>query len=249
MAIIHPCFFNYLCSILRDSSTVINMEKEPLLVLAQSYCIDRKDESYRQAGFHNLFTSELIKEAKTNYESHGIVGVFKAYFGTSIINQFVESEIGRKVLVLKKGYKSLTSTKASIILNGFGYELSTNQVLSIYASYGLTRGLKDWIVRYNFVDINRRVQRLSELVSDGLYGEESGKVHNRFLAIRAYIVAGKKEKERAINQSSIKRSLFFYYLMSFKKYGLLGIVDKGKEVFRASKIGIENEAPIVLDKG
>jgi hypothetical protein len=224
------------------------MEKEPLLSLAQFCRTEQEDESYKKEALHNLFTTELIKKAKMNYDSYGIIGIFKAYFGTSIINQFTESETERKVLVLKKGYESLTSTKASIILKGFGYELSVNQVLSIYASYGLTRSLKDLITNYDFIDINRRVQRLSELVSEGLCGEESKKVHNRFVAIRAYILAGKKGKEKAIKQSNIKRSLFFYYLRSFKKYGLLGIIDKGKEVFRASKVGIENEAQIVLDK-
>jgi len=249
MAIIHPYFLNYLCSVLRNPSTsTINLEKEPLLSLAQYCCINSKDESYKKVSIHNPFTTELINKAKANYDINGIVGVFKAYFEGRIINQFTGREIERKVLVLKKGYNSLASTKAAIILRGFGHDLSAEQVLSIYASYGLVRSLKDLIPLYDFIDINRRVERLSELVSGALCPQEVEKVHNRFLAINAYILAAKKGKESAIKESSIKRSIFFYFLKSFKKYGLLGIIDKGREVFRASKLGMDNEAQIVLDK-
>ena len=249
MAIIHPYFLNYLCSVLRNPSpSTINLEKDPLFSLAQYCCINYKDESYKKGSMQNSFTIELINKAKTNYDRDGIVGVFKAYFEGRIINQFIDREIERKVLVLKKGYKSLASTKASIILRGFGLDLSAEQVLSIYASYGLVRSLKDLMALYDFIDINRRVQRLSELVSGSLCSEDVQKVHNRFLAIKAYVLAGKKGKEKAIKESRINRSIFFYFLKSFKKYGLLGIIDKGQEVFRSSKLGMDNEAQIVLDK-
>ena len=66
--------------------------------------------------------------------------------------------------------------------------------------------------------------------------------------MRTYLTAKKGEKEKAIQSSGLQQSLFFYYWKSFKRYGFLGLVDKGKEVFRKSKMGIENEAKIVIDK-
>ena len=48
--------------------------------------------------------------------------------------------------------------------------------------------------------------------------------------------------------SICKYTLFFYYWKSFNSYGLLGLFDKGQEVFRDSKLGLDNEARIVIDK-
>jgi hypothetical protein len=44
------------------------------------------------------------------------------------------------------------------------------------------------------------------------------------------------------------RGQFFFYWNTFQRYGLLGVIDKAREAFRSSKIGLANEAQLVVDK-
>ena len=133
-------------------------------------------------------------------------------------------------------------------MNGFGYNLSSSHILSIFASYGLCRSIKDLSKIYDFIDINRRISHLEWLTNQAYDSAGVKKVEKRYLAMRNYLTAKKGEQEKAIQSSGLQKSLFFYYWKSFKRYGFLGLIDKGKEVFRKSKIGIENEAKIVIDK-
>jgi len=243
MAIIHPYFLNYLCTQLRDATLQSKLHEDIILELAGSCCMDKTDFLS-----HRSFSQNLINKARGEYRTRGIVGVIYAYFGDRVVNQFTDSSIERKVIVLKKGYPSLPATKASIILEGFNYNIGTDEVLAIYASYGLAQSLKDLVSRYDFVDINRRVDRLSWLLNQPAQAQEVKKVHLRYKSIHDYLCAEKRKKEEALRKLSISRSLFFYYLKSFTMYGMLGLIDKGKQLFRNSKLGLENEAQIVIDK-
>lgn len=250
MAIIHPYFLNYLCTVLRNFTTQpMNIYNDPIVELTESYCVSNTQQTSNIMNPNPHLNRDVIEIARMNYLKIGIVGVIQAFFGERIIDQFTEPAVERKVIVFKNGYKALPATKASIIMRGFGYNLTDVQILSIYASYGLVRSLKDLVNQYDFMDINRRVQRLSKIVEACDKSViETEKIQKRYNALRTYIQSSKKEKQKVIESSGIKRRVFFYYLKNFNKYGVLGIIDKSEGLFRNSKVGIENEAQMVMDK-
>lgn len=247
MAIIHPAFLDYIVTVLRTPLKTENLpfQYDPLLQLAEC-CINGKLEDVSFYG--NDFSEELIKNANENYKRIGVLGTALSYFRKPILIQGIEQKVERMVIALKKGYPKMPSTKMSTIIQGFGHELGSTDVLSIFASYGLAQSNKDLATLYNFVDINRRIERLSVLMQNGSFIEECRKVHLRYIAIRSYVLSSPREKNKSIRESGIKRSLFFYYWKSFKQYGLLGLVDRGKKVFRETKVGLANEAKMVVDK-
>ena len=246
MAIIHPAFLDYIVKVLRTSLKTEDIPfcYDPLLQLAE-YCIT--DKTKEEISFHNDFDQDLVISANENYKQFGILGTVMSYFQNPILIQHIEPKVERKVIALKKGYPKMPSTKMSIIIQGFGHELDNKEVLSIYASYGLAQNNKDMNAQFDFVDINRRIERLSVLIEKELF-EECRKVHQRYAAIRSYVLSSPREKDKSIKESGIKNSLFFYYWKSFKQYGLLGLVDRGKKIFRETKVGLANEAKMVIDK-
>jgi len=246
MAIIHPEFLDYVVNVLRSSvcSKVTPFYYDPLLQLAQ-HCVKGQVEEYYPS--HDNFSESLIDNAKENIARIGIIGSASAFFRNPILIQGVEPEVERMVIALKRGYPRLPSTKMSTIVQGFGHKLESPDILSIYASYGLARKIKDLAEQFDFVDLNRRIARLWVLLSNCSV-KESQKVHRRYMAIRSYVFSSPGKKNEAIKDSGLGRGLFFYYWKSFKQYGLLGIVDRGKKIFRESKVGLENEAKMVIDK-
>jgi hypothetical protein len=190
----------------------------------------------------------MIKEARKAYRSYGIIGIFSSGSKNRIDNQFVTKDIERKIVALKKAIPHLPATKAAIIMNGFGCQLESAEVLSIFASYGFAQGMKDLVSHFDFTDINRRVGHLVWLTKQPTDSDQIQRVQKRYIATRGYLTAGKGERQKLIQSSGLSRSLFFYYWKSFQKIGLLGLIDKGKEVFRESKMGLANEAKIVIDK-
>jgi len=245
MAIIHPEFLDYIVTVLRSSASTATLpfQYDPLLQLAQR-CVK---STGGELPFHDDFSDTMIDSAKENIARIGVLGTGSAYFRNPILIQGIEPELERMVIALKRGYPRLPSTKMSTIIKGFGHMLEGSDILSIYASYGLTRKVKDLAEQYDFVDLNRRIARLSVLLYDSSI-EESKKVHRRYMAICSYVMSSPRKKNKAIKASGLGRGLFFYYWKSFKQYGLLGLVDRGKKIFRESKIGLKNEARIVVDK-
>ena len=246
MAIMHSEFLDYVVTLLRSSitSTILPFHYDPLLQLAQRCMKTTEGES--SFPFCD-FSETLTDGAKKEIARIGILGAASAYFRNPILIQGVEPKLERMVIALKRGYPRLPSTKMSTIIQGFGYTLESSDILSIYASYGLAKKIKDIAEQYDFVDLNRRADRLSALLK-GASSEETQKVHRRYLAIRSYVFSSSRKKNKAIDDSGLGRGLFFYYWKSFKQYGLLGLVDRGKKVFRESKIGLANEAKMVVDK-
>lgn len=247
MAIIHPEFLDYLVTTLRLSFTSekLPFQHDPLLQLAEC-CIQETDNDtpFLQKGF----SEALIKSANENFVRFGVLGTVLAYFRNPLLLQSIEPKVERMVLALKRGYPHLPSTKTAIIIQGFGHTMESSDVLSIFASYGLAQQIKDLTKLYDFEDINRRIEHLSALIMNGSFIEDCWKVHRRYIAIRSYLLSPPRKKNKAIQESGFGRGLFFYYWKSFKQYGLLGLVDRGKKVFRKSKIGLANEAKMVIDK-
>lgn len=248
MAIIHPEFLNYFVTALRSSliSKKLPFHYDPLLQLAEC-CLKETDGDEPLPQGH--FNEALIRSANENITRFGVLGTALSYFQNPIIVQGIEPKVERMVLALKRGYPQLPSTKMSIIIQGFGHALESSDVLSIFASYGLAQKIKDLTKEYDFEDINRRTAQLSNLMmsSDTLI-EDYRKVHRRYMAIRSYVLSSPGKKNNAIQESGFGRGLFFYYWKSFNQYGLLGLVDRGKRVFRKSKVGLANEAKMVIDK-
>ncbi len=216
---------------------------EAILVLTE-LCKERL--SYEETDFN--FGPKLISKAKYNLSKYGIIGVVSAYFDDNIVDINVDSNTERKALVLKNGYLNMPVTKATLILKGFNIKSATEEtVRSIFASYGLIKEFKEFREDYDFMDINKRGQKLHKilLIKDS---EATKKIDDRYEAIREYLLTERNKKIKAINHGTIKKGLFFHYLKSFTKYGFLGLIDKGEDSFRISKIGFHNEARIVIDK-
>ncbi len=248
MAIIHRRFLSSLSHILRRSMNT----KTPafyfdVVMHLLEYCVAEEADRIEFPS-HHAFSEGEIQKAKAGYADRGVVGVYASLFGGNILDPIVDTETERKVIALKTGFRGLPATTTSTILRGFGHTLSTDDVRAIYASYGLSPSMKGLRQTYDFVDLNRRIDRLDRLTKEGDISEEMGKIRKRFLAVRAYVVAPRGKKKEAVEAGDLNRGLFSYYWKSFRKYGVLGLVDKGKEVFRESKIGLSNEAHIIIDK-
>ena len=56
-------------------------------------------------------------------------------FQSGIINENIDTNIERRVVELKKGFPNLPATKASIIMNGFHCNSTTDEILSIYICF------------------------------------------------------------------------------------------------------------------
>ena len=250
MAIINSKFLCYLTSILEKSFTNSTSAFffDPLILLIE-HCV--ADDKFEQLSLLDLktFNDSKIAKAKDAFYKRGLPGIISFQFKEGIINDSIDIKTERRVVALKKGFPSLPATKASIIMNGFINCNSTSEdILSIYASHGFAIGLKKLAEKYDFNDINRRVSQLSWILNQPFDSNAVSIFQRRYWAMRAYLTSERRKKEEAIQSSGLKRSLFFYYWKSFNQYGLLGLVDKGKEIFRKSKMGLANEARIVIDK-
>ena len=98
------------------------------------------------------------------------------------------------------------------------------------------------------MELNRRLDQLHQAVQTPQATDQTRKVHQRYQAMCAYLLAGPGQKEAALAQCGLKRSLFFHYWGNFKTMGILGLVDRGQQVFRTSKMGLAREARLVIDK-
>ncbi len=250
MAVIHPNFLKYITTILQKSISTSTpaFYFDPILQLAEKCIDDTEKKEVMDFLSYYTFSDKLIVNANIAYRKKGVAGIISTYFENKIINQFVDISVEREVFTLKQGFKSLPATKTAIILNGFGYDLNKDEVLGIFASYGLTRSLKELSKHYDFVDINRRIDGLSGLVNKPAGCKEVEKLQKLYLAFREYLLVDRGKRVRVIKDSGLGHGLFFYYWKSFKEYGILGLVDRGKQIFRHSKIGLENEAKMVIDK-
>ena len=181
------------------------------------------------------------------YAKADVVGAVAAHFTAGVVDGTIDAEVERKVVAFKEGFPSLPATTCSTILRGLNCEISPDQVLAIYGSYGTSRATKALAEVVNFTELNRRAHRLQQLIDAGSQ-QERHTVQVRYLAMHAYVTAPKGGREQAIAASGWKRSLFFFYWKAFQRYGLLGLVDRARETFRRSKIGLANEAQLVVDK-
>jgi len=181
------------------------------------------------------------------YAKAGVVGAAAAGFAAGVVDDAISPEVERKVVALKEGFPSLPATTCATILRGLDSEVQREQVLTIYGSYGLSRTTKPLAETVDFAELNRRAGRLQQLIDAGS-PEERQIVQRRYLAMHAYLSASSGKRERAIAESGLNRSTFFFYWKAFQCYGLLGLVDRARETFRRSKIGLATEAQLVIDK-
>ena len=180
------------------------------------------------------------------YAKTGVVGAAEAHFA-AVVDGTIDAELERKVVALKEGFPSLPATTCATILKGLNCEIQQEQVLAIYGSYGTSRATKTLAETFNFTELNRRAHGLQQLIDAGSKQQRHA-VQMRYLAMHAYVTAPQGGREQAIAESGLKRSLFFFYWKAFQRYGLLGLVDRARETFRRSKIGLANEAQLVVDK-
>jgi hypothetical protein len=167
MTIINSNFLSYLTIMLQNSLTTNTpaFYHDSLLLLAE-YCLGF-DEKKGHIDFlsQQSFSDRMIKQARKAYRSYGIIGIFSSGSKNRIDNQFVTKDIERKLVALKRAIPNLPATKAAIIMKGFGCQLETAQVLSIFASYGFAQGMKNLVSHFDFTDINRRVGHLKTISS------------------------------------------------------------------------------------
>jgi hypothetical protein len=181
------------------------------------------------------------------YVKAGVVGAAAAAFAAGVVDETIDPQVERKVVAMKEGFPSLPATTCATILRGLGGDVQHEQVLAIYGSYGMSRSTKDLAETADFTGLNRRAHRLQQLIHADSRQERHA-VHARYLAMHAYVTAPASRREQAIAQSGLSRSLFFYYWKTFQRYGLLGLVERARETFRRSKIGLGNEAKLVIDR-
>ncbi|MFT4305079.1 MAG: transposase [Candidatus Woesearchaeota archaeon] len=248
MAVFNQNFADYLFYILNNSGSVPAFYYDPILHLAEVSL--PKNFNNKIDIFLNrfYFSKQKNSKAKNYFKKFGIIGIFKVYFDEDIVDRNIDISVERKVFLLKSGFQNLPSTKMAIIVNGFGHEISSAIVKKIYSTYALAKNNKNYKTNYDFIDINLRVDKLFQLINKNNFDDELQKVNKLYLAMRNYILADKNKKSLAIKNSNVGHSLFFNYYNNFKIYGILGLIDKGKEVFRKTKIGLENESKIVIDK-
>jgi len=181
------------------------------------------------------------------YAKAGVVGAAADHFTAGVVDGTIDAELERKTVALKQGFSSLPATTCATILMGLNCEIRQEQVLAIYGSHGMSRGTKPLAETVDFTELNRRADRLQQLIDAGSQ-QEQRIVQTRYLAMHAYLTAEPGGREQAIAESGFTKSLFFFYWNAFQRYGLLGLVERARETFRSSKIGLGNEARLVVDK-
>ncbi len=241
MAIMHGKFLCYLSKVLtgalngREAAYIY----DPLFALWEECQGKKADFSCCS------FTEKQLGAAISEYRRHGFIGVMRGYFENTILDQFTDNETERQVVALKAGYPRMPATTCSIIMRGFGRELTDRDVLRIYASHGLVNGMRELAREFDFIDINRRAKELSHVIEEK---EKEAEFLCRYKAMRSYLLAEPGKREAAIRSCGINRSLFFHYWKRFCRYGLLGLADTGNELFRRGKTGMKNESRIIINK-
>ena len=241
MAIIHNSFLGYLSTTL---TTAMEIRKpaytsDPLFTILE-ICRDGSVELS-----NSPISDREIEKIMAIYHADGIAGTMRYYFRKGIIDQFTDTETERQVIALKTGFPGLPATTCSVIMRGFGKKLTDQQVLCIYASHGMAQGMKKLAEEYDFIAINRRIKEFDNIMK---VPEKQAEFIKRFNALYSYIHAPSGKQEQTIRQSDIKRSLFFHYWKRLCKYSLLGLADSGRELFRQGKVGMDNEARLVISK-
>lgn len=193
------------------------------------------------AGFFPGRTAAKIGKAKT------LTDAFRVGFSHGLLKQGMAVKIERQVVSIKLGFPHLPATTASIIMQGFGAKYTAQDISDVYASHGLSRETRYWAREHDFQDINRRVAWLAELIEMD-DNEQTQRLQARWERLCEWLLAPKGKRELVLKNMPIKRGTFFHWRKSFIRLGLLGLIEPGPELFRKSKIGIGNEARLVIDK-
>lgn len=193
-----------------------------------------------------LFRMSGKEVAYTNREKDPI-GAFSFIFSGPMIRNDIPVEVERKFVAIKLGFVSMPATTAGTILQGFGINLSNEDILDIFASHGLSLRLRKITEKRNFVEINRRTAGWSEALSKP-DGEQASRIKMRYKAISKWLLTEQGSKSSVLENIPMKRPLFFHWWDNFRRLGLLGLADTGPQLFRQSKIGPKEEAKIVIDR-
>ena len=141
----------------------------------------------------------------------------------------------------------MPATTAGRILEGFGTTLESHDVLDVFASHGMSHGMRRIGGGWDFSELNRRLAGWEAALRSPT-GEAAERIDRRFDAVRLWLRSGAGARSSAIDASGMRRPLFFHWWGSFRRLGLAGLADPGAEVFRRSKILPEAEARMVVDK-
>lgn len=240
MAVLHRSFLRYIKGTLRRSldSECPVYEADPLLGHLLT------GPSLRAAPPPGPFSGAQIAAIVC---ASSAMEAFGAAFPDPVVNARIARHTERRLVALKKGFPRLPATTAAVIMRGFGTQSSAREILDVYASHGLSRDTRELAEKWNFSVINRRAQRLAELLADPT-GEPARRVDERCRILIAWMTASRGQRETVLELSPIKRSVFFHWWGNVSHLGLLGLVDSGRELLRSSKIGPANEARIVIDR-
>ncbi len=185
--------------------------------------------------------------ARVSCSGHSIAQGFQSGFPEGLVKPDFDRLAERRIVALKRGFPHMPATTASVILTGFGFHCSQMDVSDVYASYGLSRDTRALAEDNDFMDMNRRASRLSEILEmDDPDAIEP--LTERFKWLIKWLAAARGSRESVLTSMPIKRATFFYWWKSFERAGMLGLVEPGRELFRNSKIGPGNEARLVIDK-
>ncbi len=171
MAILNRVFVSYIKNVLTKAVETKEpaYKNDPLVVLGETICPGCFDSEK----FSSLkFNRKQILDAADRYKQDGFIGIVSSYFSSGIEDKFADIKTERIILALKTGYCSLPATTCSTILAGFNKDISTDKVLEVYASHGLSHNFKSLREVYDFSDINKRSGQLSVLLDINIHKQK-----------------------------------------------------------------------------
>lgn len=161
------------------------------------------------------------------------------------ITEELSPEVERMVYVLKTARSWIPSTKMSLILRGFGFDVPIALMRHLYASYGWAQGSKQY-KQVDFVSLNLKVIRLDQLRSRPFSREDFFHDNDRLQSLlEVYRTFGTRGITKRYSGSRVS---FKQHKNDFLSLGLIGLVDRSLPPFRNSKLGFKEEGWVILSK-
>lgn len=194
------------------------------------------------------FGEQQLERAAEAFQRRGIVGVCAVMFGEQILGPPLPVETERRILAVKKGFPQLPATTMQTLFTGFGIEVPLERIRALYCSYGLNARLRPWQESIDFAELNRRLQRLAELLRLAPGHPALVEAHQWYERLRLELVGETPGGAAEIAGRRVGRSLLLHHLENFECFGVFGLWAPMKPAFRESKIGLAREGRMVVDK-
>ena len=192
---------------------------------------------------HYGLTEYAYRKSLAAFQQHGVAGLI-GLESVKLVEQLpVEAE--RMVFVLKQARPWIPATKMSLILKGFGYEVSVSLMRHLYASYGWAGGTRQY-TEVDFWALNMKVMRLTELHGQSIpragFIEQTDRLQ---VLLEVFRTLGSKGITKRYPGSRVSLAA---HKREFLSLGVLGLVERAEVPFRNSKVGFRDEGWMILSK-